>query len=131
MILSRLDISIVTRFELSYDNSTTLPSFKVLCEFLAKNCTALDNVNLPRLQSLPNRKPPQHISRSAHTSLHVEANPNICSCSFCKKPDHAIYKCRQFLTLSPYDRYQSVKTSKMCINCLSRQHILSSCRHHL
>lgn len=128
MILSRLDISIVTRFELSYDNSTTLPSYKVLCEFLAKNCTALDNVNLPRLQSLPNRKPPQPISRAAPTSLHVEANPNIRSCSFCKKPDHAIYKCRQFLTLSPYDRYQSVKTSKMCINCLSRQHILSSCQ---
>ena len=46
MILKRLDISIITQFELFYDDSTSLPTYRILYDFLLKNCMALDNLSL-------------------------------------------------------------------------------------
>ena len=45
------------------------------------------------------------------------------SCNFCKKDNHKMYKCTEFLKLSPDRRLTHVLTNQMCTHCLSPHHV--------
>ena len=45
------------------------------------------------------------------------------SCNYCKKDNHKMYKCTEFLKLSPDRRLTHVLTNQMCNYCLSPHHV--------
>ena len=50
------------------------------------------------------------------------------TCSCCKKEKHQIYICKEFIALSPQDRFKFVKHEGRCFNCLSNLHKLYDCK---
>lgn len=49
------------------------------------------------------------------------------ACSICKD-NHNIYNCKEFIDLSPKDRYDKIKELKACTNCLKKGHFYKSGR---
>lgn len=49
-------------------------------------------------------------------------------CLVCNSNDHVIYYCDTFLSLSPEERVNKVKSLNLCLNCLRTGHKLSNCQ---
>lgn len=137
MTLKRLPMSIITRFELNYDDSNTLPTYKTLTEFLNKNCMALDN--LPSISKAYPTPAQAHskksvfsrtsnISRTTNAFMTQTQSRSDSTCSICSQNTHNIFKCQEFLNKNAHDRYQLAKSKKLCINCLSGSHKTSLCQ---
>ncbi|XP_050305592.1 uncharacterized protein LOC126742831 [Anthonomus grandis grandis] len=126
MLLKRLHVSIATEFELQYDSHTT-PSFQQLTTYLHKRCAALDNVcSALHEKDKKSLKREDRFSNSKVALLGTEQSKSS-SCAICKTA-HSVYRCPIFLTKTPNNRYQLVKSLKMCLNCLSSIHSVKECK---
>ena len=47
-----------------------------------------------------------------------------------RKDSHAVSQCNTFKQLSNEERYKIVKKNKLCINCLSKKHMIKDCQSH-
>lgn len=131
MMLRRLDSNTVAKFEIEH-GSNEIPSFESLNEFVLKQCNALDRVIdcKPRIDTKvkisSQNMSPSHSPPKRYSSSFFAQGKNNLSCTLCKA-SHLIYKCSQFLALTPKDRYNLVKERKWCMNCLGFKHILKDC----
>ncbi|KAJ8975730.1 hypothetical protein NQ317_004194 [Molorchus minor] len=134
MLISRLDNTLATRFEL--DCNTLLIQdgsrpYQILVDYLNKQCQALDTVNFSKVKRVktPATAPQQVYSTmrpSSSVLLNTRADKNKQCCSLCKN-SHLIYSCPQFLTKTPQERFSLVKTNRWCINCLGFRHNTLNC----
>lgn len=127
MLLKRIHVSVATKFELQYDLNTT-PTYAQLTTYLNKHCTALDNVC--SAQHAVNEK--KSVKREENPKYAFLAGDQYQSklsenCKICNSK-HAIYRCPIFLNNSPNERYQLVKSHKLCLNCLSNCHTMKACK---
>ncbi|XP_054279172.1 uncharacterized protein LOC128997557 [Macrosteles quadrilineatus] len=53
----------------------------------------------------------------------------ICVC--CKKQDHTLTECKQFLKYDVNKRWETVKSNSLCFNCLKTKHRAMTCRNKL
>ncbi|KAJ8974437.1 hypothetical protein NQ317_014482, partial [Molorchus minor] len=133
MLISRLDNTLATRFEL--DCNTLLIQdgsrpYQILVDYLNKQCQALDTVNFSKVKRVktPATAPQQVYSTmrpSSSVLLNTRADKNKQCCSLCKN-SHLIYSCPQFLTKTQ-ERFSLVKTNRWCINCLGFRHNTLNC----
>ncbi|XP_033245213.1 uncharacterized protein LOC117187188 [Drosophila miranda] len=49
-------------------------------------------------------------------------------CNFCEKPNHAIYKCTQFLKKTVAERLNWVQKNQLCVKCFKRDHTAKNCQ---
>ncbi|KAB0805076.1 hypothetical protein PPYR_02046 [Photinus pyralis] len=54
------------------------------------------------------------------STVHLSNVKKSCQCFYCKK-DHVIYKCPEFLNMSPNARISAIKKRGLCMNCLNLQ----------
>lgn len=136
MLLDRLDSDTATRFELSFDSDSEIPSFENLIKFLNKQCVALDTVASQTKTIVLHSK--NKVSQFAGKNLlsskqkpsstfFVKTNPNKISCSICNG-DHQIYKCTEFLSKTPQERFNVARSNHWCTNCLGSRHNIAQCR---
>lgn len=135
MLLDRLDADTATRFELSLDSYSEIPSFESLIKFLNKQCVALDTITSQTKSKnsesknkfspvvgknvfSPNQKP--------SSMFFVKTNQNKTSCVICNA-DHQIYKCTQFLSKTPTERLNLARSNNWCTNCLGSKHHIGQC----
>ncbi|XP_063920800.1 uncharacterized protein LOC135135633 [Zophobas morio] len=50
------------------------------------------------------------------------------TCLVCKRPNHNLYSCNEFLKMSLEERIKKVTSLKLCNNCLKPNHICIECR---
>lgn len=92
-----------------------LPTFQELMEFLTNKCQTLELV-------YKNKPKTKLVNLAA-----VEDKGN--KCKYCQKTNHFIYKCEEFLKLSPDKKSESVKGANLCYNCLKSDHKVRFCKH--
>ncbi|KAJ8982315.1 hypothetical protein NQ317_006660 [Molorchus minor] len=126
----RSNSATVTRFEMNH-GSLEVPTYSALVSFLEKHCIALDTLNFGSSANQDNTfktkvtpKPKITNRNSSHSSLFVKTY-NAC-CALCKG-NHPLYKCNNFTMKTPTQRYEFVKNSRLCLNCLSDVHVIKNC----
>ncbi|XP_074038689.1 uncharacterized protein [Leptinotarsa decemlineata] len=127
MMLDRLDSTTATKFEL--ENSSLLPNqyYQTLESFLNKICSAIDTVNsaAPESSKLKTSNKFSLPKQRSSSSFFVNSNKKQ-NCQMCHQ-DHLIYNCQQFLSKTPEERYNLIKTNKWCSNCLGSKHSSPNC----
>ena len=101
-----------------HDDTTEVPKWESMEKFLITRCRALesepiskDTVQKPAVK----KSPPQQVYQ-ASTSKPV--------CEFCNQA-HRVSACQKFKTHN--NKYEFVKTKKLCFNCLSSDHGIRNC----
>ena len=131
LLLRKFDFSLRTRFESKRNNSHELPTPKEFIKFLEDECSHMENACLTQVPK-PNfqRQPVNNVFKSTNvknknvTTLTVQTSK--LECSYCKG-EHLIFQCPNFLKLKPEQRFTYIKTSGLCINCLS-DHTYQDCK---
>lgn len=105
-------------------------------KILTERCRFMNAVSEVRPNPSSSKRPSRHDKdiKSLVTSSF--------KCPICSRTEHDIYKCKKFLQLTPEEKFVHVKEKKLCVNCLSANHIWQKChskfncqqcgkRHHL
>ncbi|XP_055714396.1 uncharacterized protein LOC129808634 [Phlebotomus papatasi] len=106
-----------------------LPTIEKFKAFLSQRCR--DHLNSQSSSSKPStstRSQPHKspISKKNATALTI-SSPSNCKC--CDESPHPLYKCQRFHSMSVDERFETVKSLKLCRNCLA-SHQTSSCTFH-
>lgn len=132
-LLSKMDNTSTTLFEITLDSDKNMPSYKQIYAFLEKHCNRLctlkhvNNVEKPKRQYNGNKQP--HIKTSLLTPATFFTTNNSSSnqsCLFCKQ-NHPLFRCNDFINKTPHDRFNFAKQHNLCVNCLSSTHKFSQC----
>lgn len=119
LLLEKIDSSTRRRFEL-HSPSNQIPSFAELKDFLLKQCTALDSINISKPTSVVKpyeKKPFVHRFNNPKVTLVSNESGGSRSCPLCKNA-HFLFRCPSFLSKTPLDRFSFAKQNSLCIKCL-------------
>lgn len=119
-------------YELGINSRPTLTLF---FEFLEKRCIIFERSTIPDigvdLKSLKvNHR--VHLSHN-HSEVYKEhvapssAQTNVFKCTFCNIVGHKIYKCQKFCALPRNEKYNAIKSKRLCYNCLAPNHTTYNC----
>ncbi|XP_018401738.1 PREDICTED: uncharacterized protein LOC108778911 [Cyphomyrmex costatus] len=130
LVVAKLDSSTVKEWQTSrVDNA--IPTFKELTDFLAQRCEALEATFNKSLTLRSNCESPNSSREAKNPSSHVSTSNQVCV--HCKN-NHFIFQCEAFRKLPVEKRFEVVKNSHLCINCLkakghqAKDCMSSSCR---
>ncbi|XP_018361212.1 PREDICTED: uncharacterized protein LOC108759963 [Trachymyrmex cornetzi] len=123
MVTSKLDQSTYREWETTIERGK-IPDFEQLINFLNQQCRALEATSRLSKTSGPLSK--DKTARSKSTTAHVAITKN--ACGFCRKENHATYKCKDFLDFNIQQQIKEAKSHKLCLNCLrTALHIAKEC----
>lgn len=134
LMLRKIDVDLRKRFEQSRTTSNDeMPTVNELINFLEEECSQLEATGLTCFSNpttKPEHKPNNVFLPKLNKTILLTSNshfqPNV-PCSLCQNSEHTLYKCEQFLNLSPKDRFNLIKTKGYCVNCLGASHTLKGC----
>jgi hypothetical protein len=113
-----------------------IAKFKQLADFIEGQCRVLDSLGKPREPASTTNSSRQVNTTSKEKSVFiVDSSPQ--NCALCTG-EHVIYKCPEFTPKTSRQRFEIVKSRRICINCLRPANACnskSSChvskeRHH-
>lgn len=104
--------------------SNTLHTMDDLLDFLKERCRILETMTSS--DTPPTRQPSKPFQHANKPKTFLVSTNDI-KCLHCQKA-HSIYTCTDFLKLSSFDRLNTAKRLRLCINCLSNTHNTKSCR---
>ncbi|XP_024868250.1 uncharacterized protein LOC112452343 [Temnothorax curvispinosus] len=124
LVTSRLDPNTRKAWETSMKKGE-VPTLKQLTDFLAQQCKALEASSRTVPSGASGSAQGKH-GQSKSTSANIATTSN--KCAYCKKEDHAIYKCGDYLQLEVDKRIKEARSRKLCLNCLKdTSHIAKQC----
>ncbi|XP_053964178.1 uncharacterized protein LOC128867103 [Anastrepha ludens] len=127
LLIQKLDKATQSKWE-ENSSSNELPSWDQLAAFLEKRCRTLENVeHAIQTQTDQVDRNGKTVSTNKRKSF-VVSNASVGGCAFCRCPDHRIYHCQQFSTLSPNLRQKEAKKLSLCLNCLKGGHQMRDCK---
>ncbi|XP_073828191.1 uncharacterized protein [Musca autumnalis] len=124
MVLSKVDNETKENYDEKQDFKS-LPSWDFCYELLSRRCQFLEShrkrTELP--ENITSHKPKSpRFNRSAHTFVNSNSN-----CSYCNSNEHNLANCSSFSNIVVSERFNFVKRSGHCINCLRKGHMVSKC----
>lgn len=137
LVFQKLPTRIREMFEERYGKDpAVLPTIFQLLELLEEQCRVHQAVSpeparSPRVATEPRgRQRPSTPPRAArvHTASQGHQVVQNLSCSFCNAQSHSLYRCEDFLKLTPLERKRWAKKSGYCFRCL-RKHYVRDCQH--
>nr|XP_053620905.1 uncharacterized protein LOC128681202 [Plodia interpunctella] len=127
--LKKLDPETVRLFELD-NRDCNIPTFDRLESFVREHIKILQRTSskteLKKYSRVDTNTSAKPTSKVTHTYVNTTSDSSQ-SCSLCKSKQHILYRCSDFLKLTPYDRYKFARTNNLCINCLCDKHRVSNC----
>lgn len=130
IVLQKLPAKIRNLFEERYGTVTTqLPTFKQLKELLDEQCRLqLRSSPEPEERKSPVERQYQTSRQRGRVQQHrqLASTGILSSCSYCSQSGHTLYKCHQFLKMSPSARKGWARQSNHCFKCL-RKHFSREC----
>ncbi|GBN02716.1 hypothetical protein AVEN_67221-1, partial [Araneus ventricosus] len=129
----KLDESLRKQWELSLD-SEKFPTYDDLVSFIEKHARSIRNANSDHLTSRDcisrniQSRDMNKYSAKKNTVVHntVVNNSTRNKCILCSE-NHPIYKCGIFNGYNLEQRWNVIKTMKLCNNCLKSNHDVSKC----
>lgn len=133
IFLQKLDAKTRTDFELEV-STIELPTLQDLVTFLKNHCKALESAQCMMPVSSHKSKYNElsyNTNRRTHSSnvlLNVtnEHSQSTSTCPACPA-NHSLYRCSIFLAKTPRERYNFVKSQKLCVNCIRSSHSVKNC----
>ncbi|XP_011859229.1 PREDICTED: uncharacterized protein LOC105556738 [Vollenhovia emeryi] len=125
LVSQKLDKASRKAWELKLSESQELPSYTELNEFLDNRVRAFEVIS-PFKQSSATK--PTASKSKATKSISSHSTAVKFECVICKG-QHPLFKCVQFLSYTPERRFEFIKTSKRCYNCLAANHTLRDCKN--
>ena len=122
MVLTKVDGDT----KLAYDEKQEfekLPSWEDCYKILNRRCQLLENRIMACDKQRFCEKPKPSTKRTSHTFVTSKMN-----CPFCKATNHYLSNCPSFLDKPVAKRFDFVKKSGLCINCLTKGHTVSNCK---
>ena len=103
------------------DNS--IPKFKEMCDFLERHASALEDSgkNQVSKNSNNNRKVNVHLTQQPNEDK--QSRPCVLGCNH----SHPVHRCRKFLAASVSERYDTLRTKKLCYICFKEGHRTDEC----
>jgi hypothetical protein len=132
IITEKLDYNTKKDWQTSLD--TKVPTYGQFINSLEKRCTVLESLNSISTKS-PNQAQSSNSSfqkstqPSKSTVALAATNQNSNLCIYCKKANHSMHQCTEFLNLSIQSRNEKARLMKLCLNCLRNNHATSACRN--
>ena len=125
LISQKLDSASKQFWELSM-TGTEIPTSKSLLDFIEQRARSLAASGIKTKQSNPG--PSQEPQRKPH-AFHGNPNPNPRNfkCKICEG-NHPHYQCPTLLAMPVSERQKTVKSKKLCSNCLWANHETAQCR---
>ena len=123
----------VTEFQ---DEQKMFPDFSHFVKFLNKEariaCNPITSLQAIKPTELDNKylykdKSRRNTALNAKTLSTSSNEKSISVCLFCKKPGHALHKCRKLMERSVEERVKFVQSEKLCFGCLKHGHISKNC----
>jgi hypothetical protein len=102
-----------------------IPKFKQLADFIEGQCRVLDSLGKPRKPANTTNSSRQvNTTSKAKSVFIVDSSPQNCALGTGK---HVIYKCPEFTPKTTRQRFEIVKSRRLCINCLHPAHNANAC----
>lgn len=128
-VTSKLDDRTRRDWENTITDNSCFPSYKTVAKFLnnrATNCEAKNFEKNSESSSLKTEKKADNKKSSFSTaSKPVTSNAKVCIA--CGAP-HLLIECDDFIAKSPVERFELVKSKKLCFNCFGTSHSSISCK---
>ncbi|XP_011877569.1 PREDICTED: uncharacterized protein LOC105567357, partial [Vollenhovia emeryi] len=122
IVTSKLDMKSIKEWENSIE-STRVPTFEELIEFLKKRCQTLEAVSKV---GRSNRANANSLQDNVQRSKGCNVAATKFKCSYCQG-DHSVYSCTDFKSLSVDERVKYIKSKGWCLNCLKGKHMARDC----
>lgn len=139
------------RFEDSRDDKSAMPTVEELCTYLKDELSQYLGASSTFRQSqpqpcrAPKKEQPQMILHNSskenkkgssdskkYQNKVQNANPlevpECFKCPQCPNANHVISQCQNYRMLSPQERKKVLEKYKLCLNCTSKDHFVSSCK---
>ncbi|XP_067644103.1 uncharacterized protein [Eurosta solidaginis] len=138
-LISKLSMETHQFWEQELGNSKEIPTFKRFCDFIEVRYRTLESLELKSNNSDSKSAAQQRLSspsqptqrlkfrrdsRVNHISSSIDSKG--ISCILCKE-SHITRRCHKFLAMDCFARKTIVDTNRLCINCLSSTHLVSTC----
>ena len=121
LLIQKLNRSTHAAWEQSLKDPKGLPSVEEFFGFLRLRFQSLESIGGRH------QKPVNETNKSNGTYRFLSVTTgNNQRCIMCHK-DHAVYKCHDFLKLTPSQRLSVVQRAKHCVNCLNQGHNSKAC----
>lgn len=133
-LLRKFDYDFRSKFEHSRTDSQAVPKIEEFIEFIEKECAQLEAADLAssnfkyktNVVSSPKAYPEQRPNtfRPQRTVLLTTETQN---CAYCNSTEHAIFRCPEFIKITPEARFSFIKGKHLCTNCMGR-HTVTNCK---
>lgn len=115
-----------------FNTANELPTLNEFFNFLKHKIDTLDEIHDQNSHSNQNSKNNPRFSNQGYSNKEIKKNFLVSSiskrsCKFCKKENHSIYSCIEFLKLDIQKRIQKIKELQLCENCLRSGHNTNDC----
>nr|XP_029732107.1 uncharacterized protein LOC115268194 [Aedes albopictus] len=121
LLFSRMDIDTQKLWENQRDK-TVRPSYDNLLQFAHEHSRTLLSLKLSQTAILYRRSNLLNLDRLPLTQ-HLSPTPR---CAGCKQP-HFLFQCESFRAQTPQQRFDFVRRSNLCTNCLKSSHLAKNC----
>lgn len=122
IICSKLDSESRKLWEAKISTSDELPTLRQMKEFLESRFRSLEFLDTKSKPKISTQKP-----KVLH-AITSDSNAESHQCPYCKKGDHKMWSCKEFMNVDYDTRYNFVQNSGLCFNCLGRNHSANACR---
>ncbi|XP_076301651.1 uncharacterized protein LOC143219634 [Lasioglossum baleicum] len=126
LITGKFDRELTSEWNKLLGNSKQYPTYKELEDFLLAQATSVEANNQPVTPLVPVAKLSDRTRPKSSTHVIDEANRSCPPCPVCSET-HSVRDCAIFRKLRPLSRYDLLKDSRVCINCLRADHTSSHC----
>lgn len=98
-----------------------LPQYGATMNFMKERCKVLEKISINTKTDADTVKPPRSVAKS-HTLATMAGQ----KCSVCKN-EHELWRCDDFKKISVSEKYDILRKSGSCYNCLQRGHRTNEC----
>ena len=123
----KLDQNTQFEWQKHSNESSTVPHYSELLEFINLRAQASESLAVPAKGSAPfsSKKSPTSRSVVSHAASASDSTPPCCLCTDQK---HPLYACPKFKLMSHEQRTETLKTNNLCLNCLRPGHFVKDCK---
>uniref|UniRef100_A0A8D8SE53 Integrase catalytic domain-containing protein n=1 Tax=Cacopsylla melanoneura TaxID=428564 RepID=A0A8D8SE53_9HEMI len=122
--IKKLDVEMRKKFETKFLENEGLPLYSDLIKFVQDYVRVIERTDrvAPVSKFVPTRNRSHMVSMVAASSHNEDT-----SCQVCKKGKHPLFQCGEFGKMEPSQRFEQVKSLKLCFNCFSPHHSVIRC----
>lgn len=125
-IVAKLPSAMIYRYNDYVARYPDAPCVKRVADFLYQEATIANRAGTSRLSYQPRRETTDR-SKGTSTTVNVTTRTSRSTCADCNEQTHAVGSCVKFRSMSLRDRWDFVRSKRLCFKCLIPGHRHQEC----